>query len=69
MIVAPCFTEFCKYTYSGNLKKGIKLNIEGKDIDGNSTKYAGIICTEGMVLVSQDSITKGYKMAENLRLK
>ncbi len=69
MIVAPCFTEFCKYTYSGNLKKGIKLNIEGKDIDGNSTKYAGIICTEGMILVSQDSITKGYKMAENLRLK
>jgi len=69
MIVAPCFTEFCKYTYSGNIKKGIKVNIEGNDIDGKPTKYSGIICTEGMILVSQDSITKGYVMAENLRLK
>lgn len=69
MIVAPCFTEFCKYTYSGNLKKGIKVNIEGQSIDGYPTKYTGIIFSEGMVLISQDSIAKGYKMAENLRLK
>ncbi len=69
MIVAPCFTEFCKYTYSGNLKKGIKININGNDIDGKPTRYSGIICSEGMILVSQDSITKGYKMAENLHLK
>ena len=69
MIVAPCFTEYCKYTYSGNLRKGIKVDIEGNDIDGKPTKYSGIICSEGMILVSQDSITKGYVMAENLHLK
>ena len=69
MIVAPCFTEFCKYTYSGNLKKGIKIDIEGTTADNYPTKYSGIIFKKGMVLVSQDSIAKGYRMAKNLRLK
>ena len=69
MIVAPCFTEYGKYTYSGNLKKGIKIEINAVDIDNMPTKYEGVIFKKGMVLVSQDSIAKGYKMAGNLRLK
>ena len=69
MIVAPCFTEFGKYTYSGTLKKGVKIEIDAVDIDNLPTKYEGIIFKDGMVLVSQDSIAKGYKMAGNVRLK
>ena len=69
MIIAPCFTEFGKYTYSGTLKKGIKIEIQAVDIDNQPTYYNGIIFKDGMVLVSQDSIAKGYKMAGNLRLK
>ena len=69
MIVAPCFTEYGKYTYSGTLKKGIEIEINAVDIDNIPTKYVGVIFKDGMVLVSQDSIAKGYKMAGNLRLK
>lgn len=69
MIVAPCYTEFGKYTYSGTLKKGIKIDIQTIGIDNQQTVYKGILCKYGMVLVSQDSIVKGYKMAKNLRLK
>ena len=69
MIVAPCFTEFCTYTYSGNLRKGIEIHIKGSNVDNMPVAYDGIIFKKGMVLVSQDSIAKGYKMAENLRLK
>lgn len=69
MIVAPCFTAYGRYNYSGTLKKGIKIEIDAIDIDNLSIKYNGIIFKEGMVLVSQDSIAKGFKMAGNLRLK
>lgn len=69
MIVSPCFTEFGKYTYSGTLKKGIKLHINTMDINNKQAQYEGILCQYGMLLISQDSIAKGYKMAKNLRLK
>lgn len=69
MIITPCFTEFGKYTYSGTLDKGIRLEINTIDIDNVPTLYNGIIFKDGMVLVSQDSIAKGYKMAGNLHLK
>jgi hypothetical protein len=69
LIVSPCFTEFGTYTYFGTLKKGIQIHINTKDLNNQSVQYQGIICNDGMVLVSQDSIVKGYKMAKNLRLK
>lgn len=70
MIVAPCFTTFGQYTYSGrNLKKGIRVNIDGVTIDNDSVKYSGVIFRDGLILVSQDSIAKGYRMAKNLHLK
>lgn len=68
MIVAPCFTAYGKYIYSGNLRKGITIEIDAIDIDNLPIRYEGVIFEEGMVLVSQDSIAKGYKMAGNLRL-
>lgn len=69
LIVPPCFTEYGEYTYSGTLKKGIKLNIKTIDLDNRTIQYKGIICKYGMVLVSQDSIAKGYKFVKNARLK
>lgn len=69
MLVAPCFTAYGKYNYSGTLKKGIKIEIDVIDVDNMSMRYDGIIFEKGMVLVSQDSIAKGYKMAGNLHLK
>lgn len=69
MIVAPCFTEYGTYTYSGNLRKGIEIHIKGINVDNMPVTYDGVIFKKGMVLVSQDSIARGYKMAENLRLK
>lgn len=69
MIVEPCVTEYGKYSYSGNLKKGVKIDINTIDVDNRKTCYKGVIYTDGMILISQDSIAKGYKMAGNLRLK
>lgn len=69
MIVEPCVTEYGKYSYSGNLKKGVKIDINTIDVDNRQNRYKGVIYTDGMILVSQDSIAKGYKMAGNLRLK
>ena len=69
MIVEPCVTEYGKYSYSGNLKKGVTIDINTIDVDNRQNRYKGVIYTDGMILVSQDSIAKGYKMAGNLRLK
>ncbi|MBQ8101282.1 MAG: hypothetical protein IJ169_08350 [Paludibacteraceae bacterium] len=69
MIVAPCFTAYGTYSYSGKIRKGIEVHIKGIDADNMPVSYDGIIYKKGMVLVSQDSIAQGYKMAENLRLK
>lgn len=69
MIVAPCATEYGQYTYSGKLKKGMKIEINAETIDQQQTLYHGIIVPEGMVLVNQDSVAVGYKFISNYRLK
>ena len=63
------FGEDNVVNFNTTLKKGIKLNIKTIDLDNRTIQYKGIICKYGMVLVSQDSIAKGYKFVKNARLK
>lgn len=61
VIATPIFSNYGTYTYSGNLKKGIRFNIN-TDIAtiGKKVNYEGLITPDGMILIEPDSTAYFY---------
>lgn len=69
ILVPPAMMAIGTYKQEGNLKKGIHVTINQKRDSSLFTLYEGVLFDKGMVLVGQDSIAKGYKMAEKYIVK
>lgn len=64
VIVKPIYSGYGKYSYSGKLKKGIRIKIEaGKTTVGQNVNYEGVITSEGMILCAPDSTAYIYYRA------
>lgn len=61
VIIAPILSNFGTYECSGNLKKGITVNITSEVTTiGKQVDYKGLITSDGMVLVKPDSTAYVY---------
>lgn len=68
-ILVPITTvSYGEYTYKGNLRKGVKVNITTSDLYDNEKKQYGVITSKGMLLSETDSIARVYSKT-NIILK
>ncbi|GHT63309.1 hypothetical protein AGMMS50239_18990 [Bacteroidia bacterium] len=68
-IVKPVIAADGTYTCKGKLKKGAKITADVVNFDNTPLLYKGILTTDGMVLISPDSIIKGYSIISDLTIK
>lgn len=69
VLVPTIMTANGSYSAKGNLKKGVKVQLNVKNIQNKEEKYYGLIKEKGMVLISPDSIAKAYNLVTNATLK
>lgn len=68
ILVPPTLTADGSYKSKGNLKKGVKVQMDVTNSLSMQEYYYGLIKPEGMVLVSPDSIAKVYNKVSNATL-
>lgn len=68
ILVPITTTAYGTYTYKGNLKKGVKVDITSSDLYDNEKKQSGVITPGGMLLSETDSIARVYSKT-NIILK
>ncbi|MDO5497788.1 MAG: hypothetical protein Q4F45_07885 [Alistipes sp.] len=69
MLIPPTITSYGTYSYKGNIKKGIDLTITEATNIGNDKIRHGVITTDGLFLIENDSVARVYTKASNLTLK
>jgi len=68
IIVKPILVASGNYTYKGNIKKEAMVTANMVNYKNENLLYKGFVNPEGMVLVSPDSIAKGYNIS-NITIK
>jgi len=68
IIVKPILVASGNYTYKGNIKKESMITANMITVKNETMQYKGFVNLEGMVLVSPDSIAKGYNIS-NITIK
>jgi hypothetical protein len=69
IIVEPYLSALGKYSCEGKIKKGVKFTVDMQTIDNENLSYKGILTLDGMVLVSPNSVAKGYNLVRNAIIK
>lgn len=69
IIVQPVLYALGKYKCQGKLENGAKVTTHLQTTENESISYEGVLIPEGMVLISQDSIAKGYSIIKDLKIE
>lgn len=69
IVVAPYLSLSGKYKSHGKIKNGVRITIDAQDSESHVFTYNGVLTSDGMILVSPDSIAKGYSLVNNATIK